>query len=163
MESKKENGLSTNLRYNKRRLRFMICSMIFITGFVSFGYEVVMQAEAVIYLGSSNIAMGVVISMFILGYLSSMLFGIWADRLRNTRFLILLFLAIELLVGVIIIFMGEILAIAPGIAEALSSLPWSRLVLFLSASHGIDLGRNCPGIDGGRVAYRHEDPHGNTA
>ena len=132
MESKKENGLSTNLRYNKRRLRFMICSMIFITGFVSFGYEVVMQAEAVIYLGSSNIAMGVVISMFILGYLSSMLFGIWADRLRNTRFLILLFLAIELLVGVIIIFMGEILAIAPGIAEALSSLPVLGAVSYYS-------------------------------
>jgi len=118
--------------YEKKRLRFIICSMVFITGFVSFGYEVVMQAEAVIYLGSSNIAMGVVISMFILGYLSSMLFGIWADRLRNTRFLILLFLAIELLVGVIIIFMGEMLAAAPGLAEALSSLPVLGAVSYYS-------------------------------
>ena len=132
MESMIDNGLPPPVQNDKKKLRFVICSMIFITGFVSFGYEVVMQAEAVIYLGSSNIAMGVVISMFILGYLSSMLFGIWADRLRNTGFLILLFLTIELLVGLIIIFMGDMLAVAPGIAEYLSSLPVLGAVSYYS-------------------------------
>jgi len=106
-----------------RDLRPFICLVMFITGFVSFGYEVVMQAVAVVYLGSSNIAMGVVISMFILGYLTSILFGIWVDRLKGTKYLVLLFMAIEFLVGILIIFMGDIIKAAPVIAQWLSGLP----------------------------------------
>ena len=104
-------------------LRPFICLVMFITGFVSFGYEVVMQAVAVVYLGSSNIAMGVVISMFILGYLTSILFGTWADRLKSTKYLVLLFMAIEFFVGVLIIFMGDIMKAAPVIAEWFAGLP----------------------------------------
>ena len=106
-----------------RGLGCLIWTVVFITGFVSFGFEVIMQAEAVIYLGSSNIAMGVVISMFILGYLTSILFGIWVDRMNNIKLCVLLFMGIELLVGIIIIFLGDILRIAPILAEILSGLP----------------------------------------
>ena len=123
------------------------------TGFVSFGYEVVMQAEAVVYLGSSNIAMGVVISMFILGYLSSILFGIWADRLNNTKLLVLLFIVIELLVGIIIIFLGEIIRIAPILAERISGLPglgafsyYSYLLIIIAFLAGI-----VPALMGGEM------------
>ncbi len=107
----------------QRDLRPFICLVMFITGFVSFGYEVVMQALAVVYLGSSNISMGVVISMFILGYLTSILFGMWVDRLKVTKYLILLFMAIELLVGIFIIFMGDFVSSAPIIAEWFADLP----------------------------------------
>ena len=125
--------------YGYRGLRPLVCAIVFLTGFVSFGYEVVMQAEAVIYLGSSNIAMGVVISMFILGYLSSLLFGMWADRLRKARSLIVLFISLELLVGLTIIFLGDILSLAPAAADGLSSLPllgaiprYTFLLIFVS-------------------------------
>lgn len=120
-------------------LRPLVCIMVFLTGFVSFGYEVVMQAEALIYLGSSNIAMGIVISMFILGYLSSILFGIWADRLRNTGSRVILFLSIEIIVGLIIIFMGDILRTAPVLADLFSAIPvigllsrYTFLLIFVS-------------------------------
>ncbi|MDP6154624.1 MAG: hypothetical protein QF682_00605 [Candidatus Thermoplasmatota archaeon] len=106
-----------------RDLRPFICLVMFITGFVSFGYEVVMQAVTVVYLGSSNISMGVVISMFILGYLTSILFGSWADRLKTTKYLVLLFMAIEFFVGILIIFMGDIIKAAPAIAQWFSGLP----------------------------------------
>ncbi len=91
-----------------------------ITGFVSFGYELVLQSEAVIILGSSNITMGIIISMFIFGYLSSFWFGRFIDRSDSERRLVSLFLVLEVLIALVLVIIVPVTRLTPDIADALS-------------------------------------------
>lgn len=103
--------------------RLLLYSLIFLTGFASFGFEIIAQAQAVIYIGSSNIAMGLVISMFILGYLSSIPFGLWADKKATFGHLFATFIGIGLFSSILLMYTGELLSQSPALAEVLSSLP----------------------------------------
>ena len=81
-----------------------------VTGFVSFGYELVLHSEAVIILGSSVTTMGIIISMFIFGYMSSFWFGKLVDRLEDQKKLVHLFLMLEVLIALVLIIIVPLIA-----------------------------------------------------
>ncbi len=103
--------------------KLVVLSLLFLFGFVSFAYEIIAQAEAIVYIGSSNIAMGLVISTFILGYLSSIPFGLWADKKKKSTQMIYVFFLIGIVTSLIIIYTGNLFHIASDLSMFLADIP----------------------------------------
>jgi len=102
------------------RLDRIVAALMVLTGFCSFGYELVLHYEAVLILGSSNITMGLIISMFIFGYLSSFWFGKHVDKLKDVKKIVLLFCVLEVAIGLILLFIVPLTRLVPYLADYLS-------------------------------------------
>lgn len=112
----------SGLQIRRSFFRRMLFFYMFLTGLCSFGYELVLERTIVIILGSSSVAMGLVISTFILGYLSSYYFGRWADRIEESGMLVKILLVLESAICVLIAVMVPVLRYSPLLAEWLSYL-----------------------------------------
>src|SRR5687767_5068094 len=109
------------------RFEHAMLGAIFLTGFVSFGYELALQGAAVTVIGSGQVAMAIVISMFILGYMTGLPIGALSDRL-SLRANLVLFAALELCVAVVMLGVLSLARASPDVAHALGGVwPLSML------------------------------------
>jgi len=104
------------------RYRRMILIFMFLTGICSFGYEVLLERAVTILVGSSSVAMGLIISTFILGYLSSFYFGKLADRIVSRDNLVTLLAILECLICISLILIIPITRYSLVIADYLTYL-----------------------------------------
>ena len=118
--------LSNNGQANKfsgtRFYRRTILVFMFFTGICSFGYEVLLERAVTILVGSTSVAMGIIISTFILGYLSSFYFGKLADRIESKSKLVTLLAILECLICISLILIIPITRYSLVIADYLSYL-----------------------------------------
>ncbi len=120
----KEKGSEIRRFLSMKESKFprIILLYMFLTGLCSFGYELVMERTMVIILGSSSAAMGLIISTFILGYLSSFYFGKWVDKNQEPIKIVSKLLMLECLICVLLVIIVPCLRYAPFIADYLSYL-----------------------------------------
>ena len=95
---------------------------MFFTGICSFGYEVLLERAVTIIVGSSSVAMGLIISTFILGYLSSFYFGKLADRIVSRDNLVTILAILECLICISLILIIPITRYSLVIADYLTYL-----------------------------------------
>ncbi len=108
---------SPHVTYRRAILAFM-----FFTGICSIGYEVLLERAVVILVGSSSVAMGLIISTFILGYLSSFYFGKLADRIDSKKRLVEYLAILECLICLALVLVVPVTRYSLVIADYLSYL-----------------------------------------
>ena len=101
------------------KFEHFVALLMVLTGFCSFGYELVLHYEAVLIVGSSTLTMGIIISMFIFGYLSSFYFGRLVDKMRNPRKIVTLFVILEVCIALLLLIIVPVTRMVPSISELL--------------------------------------------
>ena len=101
------------------RIDKIVAFLMILTGFCSFGYELVLHYEAVLIVGSSTLTMGLIISMFIFGYLSSFFFGRLVDRLKSTKSMVVLFCLLEVGIALLLVTIVPLTRMVPDLSEYL--------------------------------------------
>ena len=114
--------MSETTKKISKRYRRVILAFMFFTGVCSFGYEVLLERAVGILVGSSSVAMGLIISTFIMGYLSSFYFGKLADRTESKRKLVTMLAMLECLICVALVLVIPITRYSLFIADYLSYL-----------------------------------------
>ncbi|MDP6154625.1 MAG: fused MFS/spermidine synthase [Candidatus Thermoplasmatota archaeon] len=112
--------MSEAIKGISKRYRRVILLFMFFTGLCSFGYEVLLERAVGILIGSSSVAMGLIISTFIMGYLSSFYFGKLADRTKSKRKLVTMLAMLECLICVALVLVIPITRYSLFIADYLS-------------------------------------------
>ena len=120
-----ENTSNKEMIYRRVILAFM-----FFTGFCSIGYEVLLERAVTILVGSSSVAMGLIISTFILGYLSSFYFGKLADRIESKKKLVELLAILESLICISLVLVIPVTRYSLVIADYLNYLIFFRYMEF---------------------------------
>ena len=121
---------SGNTKKKKMIYRRVILAFMFFTGFCSIGYEVLLERAVTILVGSSSVAMGLIISTFILGYLSSFYFGKLADRIGSKKKLVELLAVLESLICISLVLVIPITRYSLIIADYLNYLIFFRYMEF---------------------------------
>ena len=120
-----ENTSNKEMIYRRVILAFM-----FFTGFCSIGYEVLLERAVTILVGSSSVAMCLIISTFILGYLSSFYFGKLADRIESKKKLVELLAILESLICISLVLVIPVTRYSLVIADYLNYLIFFRYMEF---------------------------------
>ena len=131
--TKHEKGaamVSGNTQKEKMIYKRVILAFMFFTGFCSIGYEVLLERAVTILVGSSSVAMGLIISTFILGYLSSFYFGKLADRIGSKKKLVELLAVLESLICISLILVIPVTRYSLIIADYLNYLIFFRYLEF---------------------------------
>ena len=102
--------------------RRSILALMFFTGICSIGYEVLLERSVVVLIGSSSVTMGIIISTFILGYLSSYFFGKLADRIESKTRLVKYLAILECLICLALVLVIPVTRYSLVIADYMSYL-----------------------------------------